>query len=133
MKDVEKAQASLFHHAFASNYHLREKTNVPRHPCASIQKGCTGGWILWRDTLNKIVLHPSHELFKVHFGSRTVVHLFVDVDICDAAAQSLAMTNIASFSLVDAEARRIRISFQVLGKYLCTRIESVFVFFLGNW
>ena len=62
-----------------------------------------------------------------------MVHLFVDVDICDAAAQSLAMTNIASFSLVDAEARRIRISFQVFGKYLCTKIESVFVFFLGNW
>ena len=50
---------------------------------------------------------------QVHFGSRTVVHLFVDVDICDAAAQSLAMTNIASFSLVDAEAGRIRINFQV--------------------
>ena len=51
-----------------------------------------------------------------------MVHLFVDVDICDAAAQSLAMTNIASFSLVDAEARRIRISFQVFGKYLRTRM-----------
>ena len=57
----------------------------------------------------------TYDLFQVHFGSRTVVHLFVDVDICDAAAQSLAMTNIASFSLVDADARRIRISFQVLG------------------
>ena len=56
----------------------------------------------------------SKSLFlQVHFGSRTVVHLFVDVDICDAAAQSLAMTNIASFSLVDAEAGRIRINFQV--------------------
>ena len=50
---------------------------------------------------------------QVQFGSRTVVHLFVDGDICEAAAQSLAMTNIASFSLVDAEAGRIRISFQV--------------------
>ena len=67
---------------------------------------------------------------QVHFGSRTVVHLFVDVDICDAAAQSLAMTNIASFSLVDADARRIRISFQVfLAKSICTQIESIFVFF----
>jgi len=55
------------------------------------------------------------EKAQVHFGSRTVVHLFVDVDICDAAAQSLAMTNIASFSLVDADARRIRISFQAIG------------------
>ena len=56
---------------------------------------------------------------QVHFGSRTVVHLFVDVDICDAAAQSLAMTNIASFSLVDAEVGRIRINFQVF--HICAK------------
>ena len=44
---------------------------------------------------------PTPELVsKVHFGTRTTLHLFVDSDICDAAEQSLAMTNIASFSLV---------------------------------
>lgn len=51
---------------------------------------------------------------QVHFGDRTVVHLFVEADICEAASQSLAMTNIASFSLVDSDAQKIRICFEAL-------------------
>jgi len=55
------------------------------------------------------------EKAQVHFGTRTTLHLFVDSDICDAAEQSLAMTNIASFSLVNAEDCRLRITFQAVG------------------
>lgn len=55
------------------------------------------------------------EKAQVHFGPRTVLHLFVESDICEAAVQSLAMTNIASFSLVDSDSRKIRICFDSIG------------------
>ena len=46
---------------------------------------------------------PLKDIDKVEasFEERTVLFLFVTEDICEAALQSLAMTNIASFSFVD--------------------------------
>ena len=60
------------------------------------------------------ILIPLKDIEKVEasFDEKTVLFLFVEMDICEAATQSLAMTNISSFSLVDKDARKIRICFE---------------------
>ena len=60
------------------------------------------------------ILIPLKDIEKVEasFDEKTVLFLFVERDICEAATQSLAMTNISSFSLVDKDARKIRICFE---------------------
>ena len=55
------------------------------------------------------------EKVEAYFDARTVLYLYVGEDICEAASQSLAMTNIASFSLIDEAAKRIRICFESIG------------------
>ena len=53
-------------------------------------------------------------LVEAVFEGKTILYLHVGLDICEAALQSLAMTNISSFSLVDRETGRIRICFEGL-------------------
>ena len=54
------------------------------------------------------------ERVEVIFDTRTILYCYVGSEICEAAAQSLAMTNISSFSLVHQEGKRIRICFQAI-------------------
>ena len=70
--------------------------------------GCDSG-----EEIAKIII-PLKDVEKVeaYFDTRTVLYLYVGEDICEAASQSLAMTNIASFSLIDKVAKRIRICFK---------------------
>ena len=60
--------------------------------------------------------HSSRDVDKVEavFEGKTILFLHVGPDICSAALQSLAMTNISSFSLVDRDTGRIRICFEGL-------------------
>ena len=57
---------------------------------------------------------PLKDVEKVEasFEEKTVLFLFVERDICEAATQSLAMTNISSFSLIDKDSKKIRICFE---------------------
>ena len=57
---------------------------------------------------------PLKDVEKVEasFEEKTILFLFVERDICEAATQSLAMTNISSFSLIDKDAKKIRICFE---------------------
>ena len=57
---------------------------------------------------------PLKDVEKVEalFDEKTILFLFVERDICEAATQSLAMTNISSFSLIDKDAKKIRICFE---------------------
>ena len=55
------------------------------------------------------------EKVEAYFDIKTVLYLYVGEDICEAASQSLAMTNIASFSLIDQASNRIRICFEGIG------------------
>ena len=57
---------------------------------------------------------PLKDIDKVEavLEERSVLFLYVTEDICSAALRSLAMTNIASFSLVDKETKKIRICFE---------------------
>ena len=62
-------------------------------------------------------MNPSlRDVDKVEavFELKTILFLHVGRDICEAALQSLAMTNISSFSLVDRDSGRIRICFEGL-------------------
>ena len=70
--------------------------------------GCDSG-----EEIAKIII-PLKDVEKVeaYFDTKTVLYLYVGEDICEAASQSLAMTNIASFSLIDEVAKRIRICFE---------------------
>ena len=52
------------------------------------------------------------EKAEASFDEKTILFLFVERDICEAATQSLAMTNISSFSLIDKDAKKIRICFE---------------------
>ena len=68
---------------------------------------------------------PLKDIEKVEasFDERTVLFLFVVKDICDAAVQSLSMTNISSFSLVDLDENKIR--FSVTTKCLLNKTKSL--------
>ena len=73
--------------------------------------GCDSG-----EEIAKINI-PLKDVEKVeaYFDTKTVLYLYVGEDICEAASQSLAMTNIASFSLIDEASQRIRICFESIG------------------
>ena len=67
------------------------------------------------EEIAKIII-PLRDVVKAEgvFERKTILFLHVGPDICEAALQSLAMTNISSFSLVDRDTGRIRICFEAL-------------------
>ena len=69
------------------------------------------------EEIAKIII-PLRDVDKaeVIYSGKTILLLHVGVEICEAAEQSLSMTNISSFSLVDKDTARIRICFEAISE-----------------